>query len=141
MNDPVPVPSLLQRRPIPPALTDPADIEVASRLYPRNDLVVCREVNLGMVGGIALPDSAAEGHVNRVLAVGPEVKDLYPGDEVHIVGRKGIEWAFLPGEKDIFALKQVNIPIVEVRRRKGQEGLGGKRSVLDSRVPEPPRKA
>ena len=80
---------------------------------PRNEFVLLR---LGhrdkTVAGVVLPEVSDEGKVWTVVAVGPKVDDLLPGDVVHPMGTMGQDIARLPREADLFITAQANILLV-----------------------------
>ncbi len=87
--------------------------KVDSMIQPRNDMVLVRIVAKGKtLSGIAMPDTAMEGNDFIVAAVGPAVKDLEIGERVMVIGRRGYEWDVIPGEKDLFLIKETNVPMV-----------------------------
>ncbi len=76
---------------------------------PRADFVLFRVIDLGRSeGGVAIPDISAEGKANFVIAVGPDVKDISPGDRVLIIGTPGQDVISLPREKGMMVTKAAN---------------------------------
>lgn len=87
--------------------------KVDSMIQPRNDMVLVRIIEKGKtLSGIALPNRAAEGVDYIVAAIGPKVEGLEVGDRVMVIGRRGFEWDVIPGEKDLFLIKETNVPMV-----------------------------
>lgn len=82
----------------------------------RNDTVLVRIVDIGKMGNIALPDTAVEGKQFFVHAVGPLVKDLEPGDEVLMLGRKNDTYWELPFGRDMIVIKQENV-VLKMKRK------------------------
>ena len=82
------------------------------RYRPRGEFVVFRLVDLGHLRGIAIPGISAQAKDRIVVACGPEVKDLEPGDSILIIGEVGQDVAPLPNEQDLYVTKQSNIILV-----------------------------
>lgn len=82
------------------------------KYVPRGDMVVIRVETRGTVRGVAVSERSAEGARFTVYAVGPDVVGLKPGDEVLAVGENGKDYGYIPGEKDLFIIKQANVPVV-----------------------------
>lgn len=82
--------------------------------HPRNDFVILRLVNLGKTdAGIIMPDMAAQGKEWRVVAVGPEVKELKAGDKIlPPFGEVGETIITMPNEKDLYITRQSNVAVV-----------------------------
>ena len=78
---------------------------------PRGDFVLYESVNRGHVRGLAMPDQAAEGKDLIVVAVGPDVKDLKPGDRVLVIGTAGETVVRVP-ETRYLLTRQSNVIIV-----------------------------
>jgi len=82
-------------------------------LRPRGEYVLLRLKRPGQTPtGIAVPDDSVEGHTWFILAVGPQVGDLEPGQRVLIMGAVGQDIAHVPNQKDIYITKQQNILLV-----------------------------
>ena len=80
---------------------------------PRNDFVILRlEILSENKQGLAIPSKSDEAHKWSIHAVGPDVKDLNPGDVVQAMGTQGEDLARLPREKDLWITKQANILLV-----------------------------
>jgi hypothetical protein len=79
---------------------------------PRNDFVLYRIVDRGQVRGVHIPQISAQGKDIVIVAVGPEVKDLQPGDKVFAVGTKGQDVIELPNEQHLYLSRQANIVLV-----------------------------
>lgn len=79
---------------------------------PRNDFVLFRIVNKGEVRGIAMPDNAAQGKESIVVAVGPDVNGLKPGDRIMTIGTPGQDVISLPNERGLLLTKQANVVLV-----------------------------
>lgn len=79
-----------------------------STLKPRHDIVIIRKVARGKsIGGVELPEISKEGVRFIVVAVGPEVNDLKPGDEVVPGGPTAkAEFYPIPGCPDLSAIKE-----------------------------------
>ncbi len=80
----------------------------------RNDFVLFRLVNRGQIRGLAIPDRAAEGKERVVVATGPDVKGLEPGDRILVIGTIGQDTIPLPNERDLYLTKQANVALVDV---------------------------
>lgn len=78
-------------------------------ITPRNDFVLVRICDLGMVRGVAMPEQAIHGKEFVVVAYGPDVKDLAIGDKVQMIGKMGEDYAPLPSHRDLIVIKQANI--------------------------------
>jgi hypothetical protein len=79
---------------------------------PRNDFVICKVVPRGKSqGGIAIPEIGAAGMSTFVVAVGPQVQDLKPGDEILVATSSGVGYD-VADVKDHFATKQEFITCV-----------------------------
>ena len=83
-------------------------------LRPRNDYCLIQIIDLGETpAGIAIPQISIEGKEFRVVAVGPQVEDLEPGDKVLMTGRQGIDYFPLPRSNDLFVIKQEHVVLVD----------------------------
>ena len=83
----------------------------------RGDWVLIRLINLGSVGRVAMPDIANEGKETRVVAVGPEVTDLKPGQRVlafGMLGGEASEYSMFPMPQwpDLYTVRQGNVAMV-----------------------------
>ena len=78
---------------------------------PRGDFILYESVNRGQLRGIAMPDQATEGKDLFVVAVGPDVKDLKPGDQVLVIGTPGETVSRVPGTNYLLT-RQANAVIV-----------------------------
>lgn len=90
----------------------------ATGMLPRGDNVIVRVVQHGAHKGLAMPDKAQEGKEYVVVGMGPKVEELEIGDKVLMAGTQGVDWDYLPGCKDLLALKQGNVLI-----RMGKTGV------------------
>lgn len=79
----------------------------------RNGFVLYRIVNKGTLGLVAIPDRAAEGKERRVVAFGPDVKDLAVGDVILVIGEPGQDMVQLTDEKDLWMTKEQNVAVVK----------------------------
>lgn len=80
---------------------------------PRNDFVILRlSKKQTTAGGVGLPDTAAEGMIWHVVAAGPKVEDLKPGDQVEAMGTLGQDIARVIRETDLFITKEQNVLLV-----------------------------
>lgn len=79
---------------------------------PRNDFVLYRVVNRGMHRGVVMPDRAAQGKDHVVVAVGPKVVDLKPGDHVKVIGTPGQDVVPLPDDSSLFLTREQNVVLV-----------------------------
>lgn len=75
---------------------------------PRNDFVLMR-VEERTVGKLHMPDKAQEGKATFVVACGPDVTGLEPGDRVLAIGTPGEDLVRLPGESRLFVTRQANV--------------------------------
>ena len=94
---------------------------------PRNDFVLVRIVQLKEVGGLAMPDIAIQGKCFVVVAVGPDVKDLEPGDRVLMIGSEGVHYYPLPSSKDLLVIKQDHVVLVYAENEGQDENRDGSR--------------
>jgi len=86
---------------------------VMCNFEPRNDWVLIRVVKIGQTDtGIALPDLAIEGKEFVVVAAGPEVQDLMPGDKVLMIGQRNVVYFEVPGTNDLLVIKQEHVVLV-----------------------------
>lgn len=77
---------------------------------PRNDYCIVRlETITENKFGMAIPISSNEAKKWIIHAVGPDVKDIKPGDVVQLMGKVGEDLAVLPREKDLYISRQANI--------------------------------
>ena len=80
---------------------------------PRNDFVLCKLAAAGPTeAGLVMPDNSPQGKHNVVVACGPDVEDLQPGDRVEVTGKQGVDWSFLPNSNSMFVTRQDNIVLV-----------------------------
>ena len=80
---------------------------------PRNDYVILRLSNIDKTAaGVVIPKANTEGRVWTVVAIGPKVDDLKPGDVVNPMGEVGQDIAMLPRERDLYLTKEANILMV-----------------------------
>lgn len=80
---------------------------------PRNDYVLVRKILRNLTpSGIAVPNKSAQGADYRIVAWGPDVKDLEVGQNVLMVGQVGLDYAYLPNSSDLCIIKQANIVLV-----------------------------
>lgn len=86
---------------------------------PREDFVLFRVHEAGMLGKLAMPQMAEQGKKRLVTAVGPQVKDLSPGDEVIVIGGVG-SCVELIEEKGLYLTRQSNV-CCTVRRLEADE--------------------
>jgi co-chaperonin GroES (HSP10) len=83
---------------------------------PRNDFVILRlSKRSTTAGGVGLPDTAAEGMVWHVVAAGPKVEDLKPGDQVEAMGTINQDIAPVIRTKDLFITKEANVLLKVVK--------------------------
>ena len=81
--------------------------------FPRNDYVLLRRVVHGQTpSGIAVGDTTLEGIDHVVVSYGDKVKNLKEGDKVLIVGQHGLDYAFLPNDRELFVTKEQNVVLV-----------------------------
>lgn len=74
---------------------------------PRNDFVIIRRQKRAIVRGLLMPEQSAEGVDFFVYAVGPDVKDIKPGDQVMIMGQMGKDEMYpVPGEPQLVVVQQ-----------------------------------
>lgn len=78
------------------------------RYRPRNDFVLFSIHDEGKVGSIAMPNIAAQGKRYVVEAVGQEVKDLKPGDEIITLDAQN-SVAQLVNERNLYLTRQANV--------------------------------
>lgn len=81
--------------------------------HPRNDHVLVRVEKKDPGDGIALPDTSIEGKRFVVVAVGPDVENLEPGDDVMMCGNLNKDYWEVPGEKNLLIIKQENVLLVK----------------------------
>lgn len=83
-----------------------------SKTYrPRGDFIIIRQEDRGKVRGLHMPDQAAEGKRLVVVAIGPDVQHLEPGDEIVItVAPDNV--ARIPGEGHLYLTRQANAAAV-----------------------------
>ena len=86
-------------------------------LRPRNDFVLLRVTDKGITpGGLALPDTAAQGKVIVVVAVGEKVEGLKEGDRVLAIGAVGEDLvglpSYLPNSRGLVMTRQQNVILV-----------------------------
>lgn len=79
---------------------------------PRNDFVLFRLIDKGRVGSIMTPQKSAQGKERIIVAVGPDVKDIKPGDSVFVIGVVGQDVVILPNEIDLYLTRQANVVLV-----------------------------
>ena len=83
------------------------------KFTPRNDFVIFERVKRGQTpSGIIMPDRSLEGIDHIVRYIGPDVKDLKPGDKVMVMGGPGQDYGQLPNLKNFFLTKQANVAYV-----------------------------
>jgi hypothetical protein len=82
------------------------------RYIPRNDFVLFRLVDKGIVRGIVVPQISAQGKERIVEAIGPDVKDLHVGDKVYVIGSMNEDLVSLPNEPDLYLTKQSNVVVI-----------------------------
>ena len=91
---------------------------------PRNDMVLLRMVDVGISkGGVHIPQISDHGKEYHVVAIGPKVEGLAIGDKVMAAGRVNVDFAFLPGFKDLFIIKQDNVQMVYTEEPEHYERL------------------
>ena len=84
-----------------------------SLIKPRNDHVLIRVINVGKSpGGVFVPDRTREGQQFEVVAIGPKVKDLEPGDKVLMIGQVNVNYIFLPNTSDLLVIKEESVVLV-----------------------------
>lgn len=82
-------------------------------LAPRNDYVLLRLVEIDKTdGGVVLPERSNEAKEWHVVACGPKVTDLQPGDIVMPIGAMGEDIARVPRSKSLYITREANILIV-----------------------------
>ena len=91
---------------------------------PRGDFILYQSINRGQVRGIAMPDQAAEGKDLIIVAVGPDVKDLQPGDRVLVIGTPGETVSRVPGTNYLLT-RQANAVIVITQEEEEEDGHPG----------------
>ena len=79
---------------------------------PRNDFVVFELIDLGMVGGVHVPDRSAHGKERIIRAVGPDVKGLDVGQKVFVIGTMGEDVVPIPDKKQYYLTKQSNVVLI-----------------------------
>ena len=84
-----------------------------SKVYkPRNDFVIWRLVDKGMVGKLHVPEASAQGKERIVVAVGPDIKDLKVGDKIYVIGQVGADVIGMPDESNLYICKQANVILI-----------------------------
>ena len=84
------------------------------KFQPRNDWVLIRIVEVGVTEqGIAMPASAIEGKEFHVIAAGPDVKDLKPGNKVLMIGQDRVNYFKVPASKDLIVIREEHVVLVE----------------------------
>ncbi len=78
----------------------------------RNDWVLVRMQYVGNVKGIEMPQSAVEGKVFFVEAIGPDVKDLEIGEKIIMRGTRGVDYFPLPNATNLFAIQEEYVVLV-----------------------------
>lgn len=59
--------------------------QLAERHIPLDDIILFKVVKRGVSdGGVAYADNAPEGQMFKVLKVGPDVKDIVPGEFIEL---------------------------------------------------------
>lgn len=83
-------------------------MKVKTTFHPRGNAVICRLIQLDKdkETGLYLPQVSQEGKQHVVVAVGPDVKGLEPGDKVLAMGTFRVDWDFLPGFRDLFIIRE-----------------------------------
>lgn len=80
---------------------------------PRGDNVLVRLVKKGKsVGGVHIPATSFQGNRYLVVACGPKVEGLAPGDFVMMTGQQKVDWDFLPLSGDMIVIREANILLV-----------------------------
>lgn len=87
---------------------------MAKKYLPRNDFVVFTVIDHGKVGNIITPQKSAQGKERIIVAVGPDVKDLKPGDSVYIIGTLGQDTIALPDEPNLYLTRQSNVILTAI---------------------------
>lgn len=88
-------------------------MRLSKNYKPRSDFVLFSMIDTGKMGSLIAPNIAQQGKRLTVIAVGPDVADLKPGDVVFAVGTTtGREVMELPYEKGIFITRQSNVVLV-----------------------------
>jgi len=84
----------------------------------RNDRILVQIKTREEFHGLKMPENSVEGKEYYIVAVGPDVKDLNPGDQVMIDSMEAIgEWAYLPGYSDFMFNGQKHAPLVLVEAK------------------------
>jgi hypothetical protein len=77
---------------------------------PRNDFVIVRRETVDTIKGLYMPEQAAQGKRWCVVAVGPKVEDLKPGDYVLMIGSSQEQnWMPLPEDQDLLITRESNV--------------------------------
>ena len=80
---------------------------------PRNDNVLVQVYKIAETdSGVAMPETSYHGQGYRIIAVGPLVEDLEPGDRVMMTGVQKVDWDFLPRSRDLLVIKESNVLLV-----------------------------
>lgn len=82
---------------------------MAFTYVPRNDIVLIERVQAGKVRGLHMPDQSEEGVFTYVKAIGPKVEGLQVGDRVLGIGTPGQDLVRVPGEANLFLLREGNV--------------------------------
>lgn len=80
----------------------------------RNSNILIRMVRVEKMRGIFMPEASVGGHQFVVEEVGPDVKDLTPGDIVFVKGTPGKDIGTLPNDSSLMVAPQENVLLVMV---------------------------
>lgn len=85
---------------------------------PRNEMVLIRILDVGMIRGVALPQISVQGKRYLVEAVGHKVENLDVGDEVLMIGKEGAEYYPLSNHSDLLVIHQIHCVLKITREEK-----------------------
>lgn len=78
----------------------------------RNDNCLVRKVRVEQVHGLFMPEASIHGNQFIIQEIGPDVKDLEPGDVVFVAGQIGVDVGEIPNDPNLLVCSQKNIKVV-----------------------------